>query len=86
MRWRLRLTGFDFDVAYLKGYKQTQRDELFHLPSNGHTTEHADLEISCLGIDAAISSESLWPNINFPYESDAEIELQLFKKRFPKPQ
>lgn len=51
MRWRIRLAEYDFDIGYRQGAQDMQPDSLSRLPSNGHTTVHADLDIPCFTLD-----------------------------------
>ena len=47
MRWRLRISEFDFSVKYKKGTANTQADALSRLPTTGGTTVEVDEEIPC---------------------------------------
>ena len=47
MRWRLRLSEFDFAVKYKKGTANTQADALSRLPTTGYTSVEVDEEIPC---------------------------------------
>ena len=47
MRWRLRLSEFDFTVVYKKGKLNTQADALSRLKSSGHTTVEVDYDLPC---------------------------------------
>ena len=47
MRWRLRLSEFDFQVEYKKGKANTQADALSRLRTNGETSHIEDDEIPC---------------------------------------
>ena len=47
MRWRLRLSEFDFQVEYKKGKLNTQADALSRLATNGETTIDIDDDIPC---------------------------------------
>ena len=47
MRWRLRLSEFDFRVEYKKGCLNTQADALSRLQTLGETVPHIDHEIPC---------------------------------------
>ncbi|MGH0053544.1 MAG: Ty3/Gypsy family RNase HI domain-containing protein, partial [Sphaerochaetaceae bacterium] len=48
MRWRLRLSEYDFDAQYKKGLKNCQADALSRLPTNGETSIDIDADIPCL--------------------------------------
>lgn len=50
MRWRLRLSEYQFTIHHKKGYLNTQADAVSRLPSDGHTTEHENYEVPCLAI------------------------------------
>ena len=51
MRWRLRLSEFDFAVLYKKGKINTQADALSRLPTSGDTTSAIDDEIPCFKLE-----------------------------------
>ena len=51
MRWRLRLSEFDFVVLYKKGKINTQADALSRLPTSGDTTSEIDDEIPCFKLE-----------------------------------
>ena len=53
MRWRLRLSEFDFTVKYKRGVLNTQADALSRLPTNGETSVEIDDEIPCYMVDFA---------------------------------
>ncbi len=47
MRWRLRLSEYEFTIYHKKGRLNTQADVVSRPPSGGYTTEHEDYEVSC---------------------------------------
>ena len=51
MRWRLRLSEFDFDVEHKKGKANTQADALSRLTTLGETALDVDDEIPCFLLD-----------------------------------
>ena len=51
MRWRLRLSEFNFVVKYKKGLLNTQADALSRLRTSGDTTVDVDDEIPCYTVD-----------------------------------
>ena len=51
MRWRLRLSEFDFTVLYKRGLCNTQADALSRLATLGETTSEIDDEIPCFVIE-----------------------------------
>ena len=51
MRWRLRLSEFDFDVKYKKGSKNSVADCLSRLRTLGETTTEVDDQIPCFNLD-----------------------------------
>ena len=57
MRWRLRLSEFDFEVRYKKGKLNTQADALSRLQSLGETTEELDQDLPCFVIEDIYESE-----------------------------
>ena len=54
MRWRLRLSEFDFVVKYKKGLLNMQADALSRLPTDGVTQVEFDEEIPCYTVDEQI--------------------------------
>ena len=52
MRWRLRLSEFDFTVKYKKGTSNSVADCLSRLGSRGSTTDEVDDEIPCFALEA----------------------------------
>ena len=59
MRWRLRLSEFDFVVLYKKGKINTQADALSHLPTSGDTTSEIDDEIPCFELEEEEEEDSV---------------------------
>jgi len=53
MRWRLRLSEFDFDVRYKKGTKNSVADCLSRLRTLGDTVTEIDDQIPCFHLDEA---------------------------------
>ena len=57
MRWRIRLSEFQFKIHHKKGYLNTQADTVSRLASDGHTSGIEDFEIptysSVLAADSA---------------------------------
>ena len=51
MRWRLRLSEFDFQILYKKGKLNTQADALSRLTTLGETSSDLDEDIPCFSID-----------------------------------
>ena len=51
MRWRLRLSEFDFQILYKKGKLNAQEDALSRLTTLGETTSDHDEDIPCFLID-----------------------------------
>ena len=47
MRWRIRLSEFDFQVEYKKSKLNTQADALSRLATDGERTNDIDDDISC---------------------------------------
>ena len=47
IRWRLRLSKFDFEIKYKKGKANSQADALSRLLTAGETTDEVDEEIPC---------------------------------------
>ena len=47
MRWRIRLSEFDFQVEYKKSKLNTQADALSRLATDGETTDDIDDDIPC---------------------------------------
>ena len=62
MRWRLRLSEFDFTVKYKKGAANTQADALSRLPTTGYTQVDVDEEIPCLQAEQAAKSGLTQPH------------------------
>ncbi len=54
MRWRLRLSEFDFEVRYKKGKVNSQADALSRLATLGETVVPVDEEIPCFTADAGV--------------------------------
>ncbi len=54
MRWRLRLSEFDFEVRYKKGKANSQADALSRLATLGETVVPVDEEIPCFTADAGV--------------------------------
>lgn len=77
MRWRIRLAEFDFDIGYRKGSQHMQPDALSRLPSSGHTTEHADLDIPCLSLSLSSDRQILDEQSNSDEEEGSDIELYI---------
>ena len=57
MRWRLRLSEFNFVVKYKKGLLNTQADALSRLPTNGGTVVEIDEDIPCYMVDSVENQE-----------------------------
>ena len=65
MRWRLRLSEFDFEVVYKKGKLNNQADALSRLRTLGETAVDFDEDIPCFAMeesaqdlsDAALTSQ-----------------------------
>ena len=51
MRWRLRLSEFDFTIQYKRGVQNTQADALSRLATLGETTSDIDDEITCFMVE-----------------------------------
>ncbi|CDF34164.1 unnamed protein product [Chondrus crispus] len=53
IRWRLRLSEFDFEIKYKKGKANSQADALSRLRTAGETVEEIDDEIPCFMAEPA---------------------------------
>ena len=51
MRWRLRLSEFNFTIQYKRGVQNTQADALSRLATLGETTSDLDDEIPCFMVE-----------------------------------
>ena len=51
LRWRLRLSEFDFSINYKKGSSNLQADALSRLRTLGETTVEPDYELPCFAVE-----------------------------------
>lgn len=77
MRWCIRLAELYYDIEYRKWSQHTQLEALFHLPATGHTTEHADLDISCLSLNSASYRQHIDAKSDSDEEASSEIKLDI---------
>ena len=59
MRWRPRLSEFDFEIQYKKGKLNTHPDGLSRLMTTGGTTAPVEEEIPCFIADLSEEEDSL---------------------------
>ena len=57
IRWRLRLSEFDFEIKYKKGKANSQADALSRLLTEGETIDAIDDEIPCFMAESADATE-----------------------------
>ena len=76
MRWRLRLSEFDFVVKYKKGVANTQADALSRLPSSGHTTVEVEEDIPCYTAEATIAKHVSANSYKLSHEANTSEEEQ----------
>ena len=74
MRWRLRLSEFDFEVKYKKGSTNSVADCLSRLSTRGETVTEIDDEIPCFVLDEEQEQES---DGDPPCEGDAWEDFDL---------
>ena len=74
MRWRLRLSEFDFEVKYKKGRLNTQADALSRLRTDGETTTEIDTDIPCfLLTDSSDGKEDSLDFLDLSYAEEDEL-------------
>ena len=71
MRWRLRLSSFDFDVFYKKGVDNAVADAVSRVTTNGHTVKNPHLEIPCYFTLESVDSQEC----DSDCESDESTEV-----------
>ena len=57
IRWRLRLSEFDFEIKYKKGNANSQADALSRLLTEGETVDEIDGDIPCFMAEPADATE-----------------------------
>ena len=57
IRWRLRLSEFDFQIKYKKGNANSQTDAFSRLLTEGETVDAIDDEIPCFMAEPANATE-----------------------------
>ena len=57
IRWRPRLSEFDFEIKYKKGKANSQADALSRLLTDGETVDAIDDEIPCFMAEPADATE-----------------------------
>ena len=53
LRWRLRLSEFDFAINYKKGSRNLHADAMSRLSTLGETTVERDYEIPCYTVESS---------------------------------